>query len=91
LVLSYRGLGLRKRYLPDLLVFDGLVVELKAVSQLLPEHAAQLFNYLRISDQSVGYLLNFAPLRALEWKRFVVNGQTKPLRGLNLSDNFRSP
>ncbi len=91
LVLSYRGLGLRKRYLPDLLVFDGLVVELKAVSQLVPEHAAQLFNYLRISDKSVGYLLNFAPLRGLEWRRFVVNGPTKPLRGLNPSDNLRSP
>jgi len=87
LVVSYRGLGLRKRYLPDLLVFDGIVVELKAVSQLLPEHAAQLFNYLRISGKTVGYLLNFAPLRGLEWRRFVVNGPTKPLRGLSPSEN----
>lgn len=87
LALSYRGLALRKRYLPDLLVFGGIVVELKAVSQLLPEHEAQLFNYLRISDRAVGYLLNFAPLRALEWRRFVVNGATKPLRGPDPSEN----
>src|SRR5262245_14123672 len=47
----YKGHELRKCYIPDLLVFGCLVVELKAVSQLLPEHEAQLMNYLRISHQ----------------------------------------
>src|SRR5690242_6774369 len=55
----YKGRELKKRYIPDLFVFGCLVVELKSVSVLLPEHEAQLMNYLRISHQPVGYLVNF--------------------------------
>src|SRR5688572_6897309 len=47
----YKGRELKKRYVPDLFVFGCLVVELKAVSQLAPEHEAQLLNYLRITRQ----------------------------------------
>ena len=42
----YKGRELKRRYVPDLFVFDALVVELKAVTQLLPEHEAQLINYM---------------------------------------------
>ena len=69
----YKGLELKKRYVPDLFVFGCLVVELKAVSQLLPEHEAQLFNYMRITKQPVGYLINFGHKGALEWKRFILS------------------
>ncbi len=67
----YKGRALKRRYLPDLFVFNCLVVELKAVSQLLPEHEAQLINYLRICRQPVGYLINFCHKDTLEWKRFI--------------------
>lgn len=67
----YKGRELKKRYVPDLFVFGCLVVELKAVSQLLPEHVAQLINYMRITKQPVGYLINFGNKVALEWKRFI--------------------
>lgn len=70
--ISYKETPLRKKYFPDLLVHSGMVVELKAVSKLLPEHEAQLLNYLRITKLRVGYLINFAPLDNVEWKRFVV-------------------
>ena len=69
----YKGRELKKRYVPDLLAFDGLVVELKAVSQLLPEHEAQVFNYMRITKQPIGYLLNFGHKDTLEWKRFILS------------------
>jgi len=51
-------------------------VELKAVAQLLPEHEAQLFNYMRITRTQVGYLLNFGHKSELEWKRFVLSFDT---------------
>ena len=69
----YKGRELKKRYVPDLLAFDGLVVELKAVSQILPEHEAQVFNYMRITKQPIGYLLNFGHKDTLEWKRFILS------------------
>jgi GxxExxY protein len=69
----YKGRELKKRYVPDLFVFAGIIVELKAVSQLLPEHEAQLINYMRITKQPVGYLINFGHKDALEWKRFILS------------------
>ncbi len=69
----YKGRELKRRYVPDLFVFNCLVVELKAVSQLLPEHEAQLFNYMRITKQPVGYLINLGHKNTLEWKRFILS------------------
>lgn len=68
-----QGRELKKRYVPDLFVFGGLVVELKAACQLLPEHEAQLINYMRITRQPVGYLINFGHQETLEWKRFILS------------------
>jgi GxxExxY protein len=73
LTCHYKGRTLKKRYVPDLLVFGCLVVELKAVTQLTSEHEAQLFNYLRIVRQPVGYLVNFGSKGSLEWKRLIVS------------------
>jgi GxxExxY protein len=76
----YKGRELKKRYVPDLFVFAGIIVELKAVSQLLPEHEAQLINYLRITKQPVGCLINFGQKNALEWKRFILSEFVKDQR-----------
>ena len=46
-------------YFVDLYVNDCLVVELKSTAALAPEHLAQLINYLKIMDKSVGLLVNF--------------------------------
>lgn len=73
LVSSYKGRELKRRYIPDLIVFNCLVVELKAVTQLTSEHEAQLYNYLRITQQPVGYLINFVHKDTLEWKRLILS------------------
>ena len=69
----YKGRELKKRYVPDLVVFGSLIVELKSVSALAPEHEGQLLNYLRIARQPVGYLVNFGHKDTLEWKRFILS------------------
>lgn len=43
----------------DLLVEEKVIVELKAVSELLPEHKAQTINYLKATGIEVGLLVNF--------------------------------
>jgi GxxExxY protein len=69
---------LRPKYRPDLLVFNAIVVELKATKELCSEHEAQLFNYMRISRKEVGYLLNFGKKGELEWKRLILNDVKGP-------------
>ncbi len=72
LTVFYKNRPLRKTYVPDLFVFGEIVAELKAVKALLPEHEAQLVNYLRITRKAVGYLVNFGAPRQLEWKRIIL-------------------
>ena len=56
----YQGI-IMGEYYADLVVNDKVIVELKAASQLLPQHEAQLLNYLRATQYEVGLLLNFGP------------------------------
>ena len=73
----YQDRQLKRRYVPDLFVLGCLVVQLKAVVELAPEHEAQLISYLCITGQPVGYLVNFGHKGTLKWKRFYslrVNG-----------------
>ncbi|HSX12659.1 MAG TPA: GxxExxY protein [Rhabdochlamydiaceae bacterium] len=55
-------------FIPDLIVEDDVIVELKCCQYLLPEHQAQLINYLKVSDIEIGLLINFGR-RRLEYKR----------------------
>ncbi len=69
---AYKEKTLTTVYRPDLLVFEEIIVELKAAKALAPEHEAQLFNYIRISKKKIGYLINFGASKELEWKRFAL-------------------
>jgi len=54
----YKGKKMKKRYKADFVVND-VIVELKSVSVFSSEHRAQLFNYMRITRQKRGILMNF--------------------------------
>lgn len=56
------------RYRADLVVEKTVVVELKCSENLIREHQAQLFNYLKVSNLPLGLLINFRR-RKLEYKR----------------------
>ena len=68
----YKERELPVSYIPDLIVHGQIIVELKAASKLLPEHEAQLVNYMRINRKPLGYLIKLAPLGSVEWKRFIL-------------------
>ncbi len=57
-------------YIPDLLVNDRLIVEIKVVENICDEHIGQVINYLKISGCSLGLILNFKHPK-LEWKRVI--------------------
>ena len=65
----YRGIVMGE-YFADLVVNEKVIVELKAAAQLLPQHEAQLLNYLRATQYEVGLLLNFGPKATHRRKAF---------------------
>ncbi len=67
---KYRGETVGE-YFADLVVENKVIIELKSVKTLAPEHTAQLINYLHISGCKLGLLVNFQ-VSSLEWKRLVV-------------------
>jgi GxxExxY protein len=64
-------------YFADLVVEDKVIVELKTVERLIPEHTAQLHNYLKASSLEVGLLLNFG--RQATYKRLILTNERKAL------------
>ncbi len=59
LPLYYKGEKLEKEFRIDLLIEDEIIVELKAVEELLPIHEVQLVTYLKLADKRLGLLINF--------------------------------
>ena len=55
----YKEVRLDCGYRLDLLVEEKVIVEIKAIDQLLPVHYAQLLSYLKLSGCRVGLLINF--------------------------------
>jgi GxxExxY protein len=55
----YRNLRFESGFRADLIVENEVLVELKAVDQLLPVHHAQIITYLKLTGMRTGLLLNF--------------------------------
>jgi len=71
LELVYKGQRLQQFYQPDFICFDKIIVELKAVQRLAPEHRAQVLNYLKATGLRVGVLVNFGSPPKEEVERLV--------------------
>ena len=56
-------------YKADLVVEDKVLIELKAIRTILPEHEAQIINYLKATKVDIGLLMNFG--NKPEFKRFI--------------------
>lgn len=46
-------------YIPDFVVDDKIIVEIKAVENMPVFYEAQLYNYLKGSNYNLGYIVNF--------------------------------
>jgi GxxExxY protein len=70
LTIYFRGKPLTKTYIADFICNDKIILELKAVKKILPEHKAQLLNYLKATGLPIGYIINFHGDR-LTWDRVI--------------------
>ena len=58
-------------YIPDLIVFDKIVVDTKTIDRITDVERGQILNYLKITQLKVGLILNFKKPK-LEWERLVL-------------------
>ena len=66
----YKNQLLTKSFIADLYCYDAIIVELKAVSAILPIHEAQIINYLKATKKELGIIINFGT-DSLEYKRYL--------------------
>jgi len=74
--LEYKGRRLKQTYEPDFVCYDKIIMEIKAVAQLVDEHRAQALNYLNATGYKLGLLVNFGHYPKLEWER-IANTEKK--------------
>ena len=67
---NYKGQNIG-HYIPDFVVMDKIVVELKTIDKIGPNETGQVINYLKATGLKVGVLVNFKHAK-LEWKRVVL-------------------
>ena len=69
--IEFKGQCLTQKYYADLVCFEQIIVEMKALKQLSGKEDAQILNYVRATGFKVGLLINFGSHGKLEHKRFV--------------------
>lgn len=67
--IRYKDVCLDHYFIADFVCYDKIIIELKAVSVILPEHEAQIINYLKATGFKLGILLNFNE-ESLFYKRY---------------------
>ena len=69
LEMEYRGRTLEHTFRPDFICFDKIIVELKALHDLIEANKAQTLNYLNATRFELALLVNFGHYPKLEYKR----------------------
>jgi len=67
-------------YFADIIVNQKVIIELKAAESIIPEHQAQLLNYLKATQIEVGLLLNFG--KTPQIKREIFQNQFKSVKSV---------
>lgn len=69
--MNYKNIILPHKFYADFVVFDKIILEVKAVSGIVDEFIAQAINYLKVLQNKLALLVNFGELK-LNYKRIVL-------------------
>jgi len=79
IAIDYKGTVFEEKLKFDLLADGCLLVELKAIQDVLPIHKAQLLSYMKLLNVPLGLLLNFHELILVDGlSRLVLPGANQP-------------
>ncbi len=67
--LSYKGRPLKKKFIPDFIVEEKLVIEIKATKDITDEYRAQVQNYLKATGYKLALLVNFGHYPQIQIER----------------------
>ena len=76
LPILYEGEAIGATLIPDFVVDNKVIVEIKSLDKLLPKNERQILSYMKATGIEVGLLINFGQ-RHLEWKRFITHQDTE--------------
>ncbi len=71
LEVSYKTHILKKHFKPDMIAYQKIIIELKAVKEINEAHRSQVHNYLKATGFQLGLLINFGNPGKLEYERIV--------------------
>ena len=86
--LEYKSRKLKHSFKPDFICYDKIIVEIKALPELIPQNKSQTLNYLNATKFELALLINFGHYPKLDYKRFA-NNQIKN-EDVNLNDEIDS-
>jgi GxxExxY protein len=81
---TFRGVVVGDFY-ADLFVEEKVIIELKAVTRVSPEHKAQVINYLNATGIDVGLLVNFGNSRLEYYRLHKRNDLVHPVHPVSIS------
>lgn len=70
-IIDYKEHQLSKRFYADFVVYDTIILEVKAIKIIVDDNIAQTLNYMSITKSGLGIIANFS-LKALQQKRLVL-------------------
>ncbi|MDR7209428.1 GxxExxY protein [Flavobacterium piscis] len=68
--IQYKDIILTHKFYADFVVYDEIILEIKASKDIIDEHTAQTINYLKLADSGLGIIVNFNN-KSLQHKRVV--------------------
>jgi GxxExxY protein len=69
--IKYKNITLPHYYISDFIIFDKIIIEIKAQESIADGHYKQLINYLAVSKMKLGLLINFGE-DSLKFKRVIL-------------------
>jgi len=83
-IVNYKEKILPHKFYADFVVYDKIILEIKATSGIVDKFIAQSLNYLKVSDNKLALIVNFGQLH-LNYKRIVFENKLKEYKNHNSS------